>query len=315
MTRASRRSAAPRLSSLRLLCAALLCAVFGGGAVRAQSGGIETLTGEMLFASGTRVSISGFHRDKGTIYSGSDEVANPLGRSSTETRTTLSMDHGLSSRLTVTALVPYVWKSAESGGTTLRSAGVGDVAVLAKFLIAHDYWRRSGWHVAAAAGVEMPTGSTSESEGGTRLTPGMQPGSGSWDPFLSLTANLELDLWRFDAIALYKDNTEGAQDYEDGDDFAFDLIGSYRFLHQTYPGDSANAKLGLLYRHEGSASLDGMTVANSGSEVWFGRFGLTWHPTPAWDINFTFDLPLASDYDGTQLGTDYQVALAIGLRF
>ena len=173
----------------------------------------------------------------------------------------------------------------------------------------------AGVHVAGAVGVETPTGSTSESAGGVRLTPGMQPGSGSWDPFISLTANLELDLWRFDAIALYKENTEGSQDFEDGDDFAFDLVGSYRFLHDPYPGQSANAKLGVLYRHDGHSSLDGVSLPFTGSDVWFGRFGLTWHPSPAWDLNFTLDMPFASDFNGVQLGADYQVALAVGLRF
>ena len=94
-----------------------------------------------------------------------------------------------------------------------------------------------------------------------------------------------------------------------------DLIGSYCFWHESYPGDSANVKLGLLYRDEGRATWNGATVADSGSEVLFGRFGLTWHPTPAWDINFTFDMPISEDYNGTQLGTDYQLALAVGLRF
>ncbi len=301
----------PRTSSILLIVATVLAAP-----AAAQSGGIETLTGEMLFASGTRLSVSHSMQHKGSIYTGSDEVANPLGSSYTEHRTVFGFDYGVSSSFTLTALLPVISKSFEQDGMgNLNSAGIGDLAVLAKVLLHHNYWRRGGYHFAAAAGLEAPTGSTSTEDGGARLGPGMQSGSGSWDPFVSFSANLEADRWRFDAIAIYKENTEGAQDYEDGDDFAVDLVAAYRFLHAPYPGPSANVKLGLLYRHEGAAEQAGVTVLNSGNEQWLGRLAFAWHPQPAIDLSIAFDVPLAQDYDGTQLALDYRTSVAFGIRF
>lgn len=269
----------------------------------------------MLFSGGTRVSVTHLHREKSGLTSGSTSVADPLNRSSTLDRTTLSLDRGLSSRFTFTALLPFVQQTSEVGGVKTSSSGVGDAAILVKWLIANDYWPRSGWHLAMAAGVEVPTGETGIQEGAALLPVSMQPGSGSWDPFVSLSANLELNRWRFDTIALYKSNNSGAQQTEEGDVFAFDLVGAYRFLHDQYPGPSANVKLGLLYRDQAQSVFAGGPIVNSGSEVWLGRVALAWHPQPQWDLSLAVDVPISESYHGTQLALDYQVSLAVGIRF
>lgn len=297
-------------------CLFLLTAVLGTGPVlHAQSGGVETLTGEMLFTGGNRLTINQRRFERSGLMMGSTSIPDPAGTSRVEDRTTLSFDHGVNSRFTLTALMPYVQKTSESGGNKLSSDGIGDLAILAKFLLGHEYWSRSGWHVAMAAGVEAPTGVTDARDGGGLLSPGMQPGSGSWDPFLSLSANLELDRWRFDLITLYKDNREGDQQYEAGDQLAVDLVGAYRFLHAQYPGPSANVKLGLLYRDQGQATQFDAPVANSGHDRLLGKVALAWHPQPQWDLSLSVDVPLSESYDGIQLAYDYQVSLTVGMRF
>jgi len=301
----------------RLTCLAALCTLFGTAttSAHAQSGGVETLTGEMLFSGGNRLTINHRHFERSGLMMGSTSIADPADSSATEDRTTISFDHGLSSRLTFTALLPYVQKQSESGGIRRSAEGVGDLAILFKYLIAHDYWARSGWHLAAAAGFEAPTGETDVRDGGSLLSPGMQPGSGSWDPFVSLSANLELNRWRFDLITLYKDNREGDQQFESGDQVAVDLVGAYRFLHAQYPGPSANVKLGLLYRDQGQSTQFDLPVANSGYDRWLGKVALAWHPQPQWDISLSVDVPLSESYDGTQLAYDYAVSLTVGMRF
>lgn len=297
------------------IAVALLIGMAATNSIFAQSGGVETLTGEMLFSGGNRLTINHRHTERSGLMMGSTSIADPANTSFTEDRTTLSFDHGISPRLTLTALMPYVQKTRESGGTTLSSDGIGDLAILAKFLIAHDYWSRSGWHLAMAVGVEAPTGETDVVDGGGLLSPGMQPGSGSWDPFVSFSANLELNRWRFDLITLFKDNHEGDQQFEAGDQLAVDLVGAYRFLHEQYPGPSANVKLGLLYRDQGQATQFDAPVANSGHDRLLGRVALAWHPQPQWDLSLSVDVPLSESYDGVQLAYDYSVSLTMGMRF
>ncbi|MGB0951763.1 MAG: transporter [Planctomycetota bacterium] len=295
--------------------AMLLVGVGASSNAHAQSGGVETLTGEMLFSGGNRLTINHRHTERSGLMMGSTSIADPANTSMTEDRTTLSFDHGISPRLTLTALMPYVQKTRESSGTTLSSDGIGDLAILAKFLLGHEYWSRSGWHLAMAAGVEAPTGETDVMDGGSLLSPGMQPGSGSWDPFVSFSANLELDRWRFDLITLYKNNRKGDQQFEAGDQLAVDLVGAYRFQHEQYPGPSANVKLGLLYRDQSQASQFDAPIANSGYDRWLGRVALAWHPQPQWDLSLSVDVPLSESYDGIQLAYDYSVSLTVGMRF
>jgi len=300
---------------MRLLALLLFALALSPHALAAQTGGVETLTGEMLFAGGNRISFHQFHREGSGQQSGSQTLADPLGHRFQEDRSTLGFDHGLSSRFTLTALLPYVSKSHRVAGVTSAAEGVGDVALLVKWLPAFRYWQRGGWHLAVALGSELPTGATGERDHGAFLAPSLQPGSGSWDPFVSLAANLELDRWRFDLIGLYKDNGLGTQDWHQGDSLALDLLAAYRFLHRQYPGPSANAKLGLLYRNQGQASLAGLALPNSGSETWLGSFRLSWHPQPQWDLGLSVAVPLAATYDGTQTPMDFQVSLTAGLRF
>jgi hypothetical protein len=293
----------------------LLLGVAAATPAAAQEGGIEVFAAETLFATGTRVSVTHIEKRKGTLYDGGDAVSDPLGRVLDERKIVAAVDHGLRADLTLSALLPILEKELESSGGDLRSSGVGDFAVLAKYRLYKQDWRRGAFHVSGIGGVEVPTGSTSERDGGARLAPGLQPGLGAWNPFFGLSLNLNLDRFRFDALAFYKENTEGAQDFEKGDFLALEVDAAYRFYHAKYPGPSASAKVGLQWRHEGSAELDGASVVDSGSEELRLKTGLGWHPRPGIDISLSYALPIHEDYDGQQLGLDHRVSLGIGVRF
>ena len=286
-----------------------------GGPAFSQEGGIELLAAETLFDGGTRVSVSHIYKSKGTLFRGSDEVPDALDRVLEEHRVVAAVDHGLRPDLTISALLPFVTKKLESNAGDADSSGVGDMALLAKFRAYKRDWKRGAFHISTIAGIEAPTGETDEKEGGSRLPPQLQPGLGSWNPFFGLSTNLNLDRLRFDALAFYKVNTEGSQDFEKGDFFALEVDAAYRFLHTKYPGPTASAKLGLQWRHEDNAERNGSTVADSGSEELLLRPGLTWHPKPNIDISLAVDVPLYQDFDGEQLGLDYRTFLGIGMRF
>ena len=293
----------------------LLALLLLAAPVSAQAGGIEVFAAETLFASGTRVSISHIRERKGTLFDGTSELSDPLHRTFTERRLVAAIDHGLLPNLTLSALVPYVHKSLESSAGDLSGEGFGDVAVLAKWRVHKRDWRRGAFHVSVIGGLELPTGETGARDQGARLPVSLQPGSGSWDPFLALAVNLDLNRLRFDALAFHKLNTEGAQDYEDGDFTAFGVEGAYRFLHTKYPGPTASAKLGLQWRHEGKAVQNGSTVTGTGSDELIVRTGLSWHPAPEWDLSLSVQVPLYQDYEDLQLGFDYRTFLALGIRF
>jgi hypothetical protein len=281
----------------------------------AQEGGIEVFAAETIFDQGTRISVSHIYKERGSLFSGTEKVSDPLDQAFHEHRVVAAVDYGLRADLSVSALLPYVYKELEANTGDLDGSGFGDAAFLIKYRPYKRDWKRSAFHLAAIGGIETPTGSTSERDGGARLAPGLQPGLGAWNPFIGASANLDLSRWRFDAHAFYKENTEGAQDFERGDFFSFELDGAYRFLHTKYPGPTASGKVGLQWRSEDAATLNGVNVTNSGLQELRLRPGLSWHPRPSIDISFSVDVPLYQDYDGSQLGLDYRTFLAIGIRF
>jgi hypothetical protein len=282
---------------------------------RAQSGGIQTFAGETLFAQGTRVSLTSFLERKGTLRAGSGSLADPTHRRLTEQREVLGIDHGLLRNLTFTVLLPRVSRRMTSTGATQRSTGLGDVALMTKWRFMHQTRERGATHLSLVTGVEAPTGETRERDNGALLPPGLQPGSGSWNPFAAVVLTSSQGLWRFDASVFHQLKRTGSQHYNQGDVTVLEAAVAYRFLHQRYPGHAASARLGLQWRRKGRDRAAGGAVLASGSEELFLRSGIGWHPTPAWDVSFSYDVPLRQDVRAVQLATDSRLRLAVGLRF
>jgi hypothetical protein len=290
-----------------------------GGALGAQDGGIEIFAGETLFSHGTRVSVAHLFSQKSDLYAGSDTVADPTNAKQREHRMVLGYNYGWTPRVTVGALIPAVARRSEfidmGGPASLSSRGLGDVALFGKYrLFTRDAYRKS-FNISVIAGLETPTGATGERDGGQRLAASQQPGSGSWDPFFAIAATSSYGRWRIDGQIFYKANNQGSQDFEDSDLFAVGISAAYRYLHRPYPGASNAARIGLVWHELGSARQGGAQLANSGASRLILRTGLGFHPRPAIDISFNFDLPLYQNYDGAQLGLDYRTFLAFGYRF
>ncbi len=299
----------------------LLAALAFISPARAQEGGIETFAGETLFDQGTRVSISHIYKLEANVYRGSSHVRDPLDRRRDEHRTVVSVDHGVLPDLTVSLLIPVVYKEHRErppgGGSSRRqrSFGLGDLALIGKYRVYRRDWPRSALNVAVIGGLEMPTGATDERDDGARLAPSMQPGIGAWNPFAAASATLSIDRFRFDANVFYKLNTRGAQQFRAGGFFATEVDVAYRFLFTTYPGPTASARLGLQWRQEARDHQDGGTIDSSGGTELVLRPGLTWHPIPRMDVSLTVDVPVYRHLRGEQLGRDLRVFGGLGVRF
>ncbi len=308
-----------RRKSLAVLVA-LAITVARTDAMHGQEGGIEVFAAETLFGQGWRLSASHLYKRKGNVFRGDRHQNDPLDRLFEEQRFVAGVDYGVLPALTLSLLVPTVYKSQRqrvSGGgrERLESFGLGDVALLGKYRVFKRDWERGAFHLAVISGLEFPSGDTDADEDGVRLPPALQPGLGAWNPVTALAANLELDLFRFDGLFFYKINTEGAQDFEAGDFIVVEFDAHYRFLHTQYPGPTASAKLGVQWRHEMRDELDGHRVRNSGADVIALRPGVSWHPLPQIDISVTLDVPIYRYVRGEQLVLDVRTFFAVGLRF
>ncbi len=298
----------------RLPGAFLLGGILLLGGLSAQEGGIEIFAGETLFQEGTRVSLTEIYKRK-SLYDGSDQVRDPLNRTFEEWRTVVGVDYGVLPDVTVSALVPFVWRSQRQNGPDLSARGLGDVALLGKYRVYDKQWKGGGFNWAMVGGIEMPTGDTDATKNTMRLPPHVQVGTGAWNPFLASAVTYEQGRFRADGVLFYKFNQGGAQDLRKGDFLFLSGRVGYRFLHVKYPGPTLGASAGLIYRHEGKDRVSGQTQRNSGSDQLHLAVGLTGHPIPAVDLFLGAEVPLYQHFDGRQLGRDIALALKFGIRF
>jgi len=292
-----------------------LALTWSPGEALAQEGGIEVFAGETLFERGFRLSFTELYKPKRDLFSGSNEISDPDNQSLDEYRSVVGIDYGLDRNSTLTMLVPFVDRQSRSATGRFTATGLGDVALLAKHRLYHEEGHGSTFNWAAIGGLELPTGATDARDAGELLPPSVQLGKGSWNPFLASSVTAGFGRSRFDATVFYKLNTEGDQQYQDGDFFSASVSAGYRFLHYKYPGPTFGARLGLQWRHEGRAEQNGMSVTNSGADELLLTPGLSIHPIPRMDLNIGARVPVYQHYNGEQLGRDTELVFALGFRF
>jgi len=302
-----------------ILRVVLLAALALPAGAAAQDGGIEVLSGNTIFESGTRISLSHLYSSRDSLFRGSDEVPNEAGRSMREHRAVLGVNYGLLPELSLSLLLPYVSKESNGAAGRSNSQGLGDAALLGKYRFFSEYWTRSAFHVSAIGGVELPTGSSNERVGDEPLLFSMQPGSGSLDAIAGLGLTLSTGRYRFDTHVIYKANNEGDNDFSEGDFFTIGGSFAYRFYHARYPGPSASAKIGLSWRHEAPDERSGEALAGTGLEDLRIRAGLGYHPYPEIDLVALVEVPVYGDYkdspEEAQLALDVRTFFGFCIRF
>ena len=284
----------------------------------AQEGALDVLDGETLYDGGWLFSTGlELERQAGLLH-GNNSVSDPLDRERMDRSLTLSAHYGIRHDVQVSLLAPYVQRTLTlddpTGPDRLSSSGLGDVTAVAK-------WRFYRWdapgvalNVAAIGGLDVPTGATDERDHGAMLPPDLQPGSGSWDPFIGLAATHEPGRWRFNAFVLYRHNGQGARDFSFGDEFFAEISAGNRFWLEPYPGPFMRLDVMLRYRFAGRASDGGSLVHDSGGELMTIAANLAFRPQPPLDFQLAIEVPILQDVKGFQLEQDYTVFFAFGYR-
>ena len=312
LRRPATRPVRPLAAALTLV--ALVVGLAAPDPAAAQEGGLEVLEGETLYQEGWLITLSNSFKRSAHIYSGEKRESNRTDLERIDNRTTAGVSYGLRRDLTLTGLFPYVYRSVDSDVGDVASAGIGDLTLVGKWRLHRSTGERLSNNFAILAGLEFPTGSTSERDGGARLPVPLQPGSGSWDPFLGAAGTLERERWKLNAVAFYQWNTVGAQEYKFGDELVVDLSAGNRFWIERYPGPSMSASMGLRWLHTFRSYQDGDPVASTGADTVSLRFGAVFHPRPVWDLVATLEVPVYHRVNGTQLVENFSLFLGVGFR-
>jgi hypothetical protein len=150
----------------------------------------------------------------------------------------------------------------------------------------------------------------------------MQPGTGSWDPLLSLMYSTMMDQFLIQADATYQYTTKNRQDYEFGNSLAVNLTGRYAVVKEfsvvaglTYLRvGRATDKKGRYYNPVTNSSLMDDPANTGGDSVWFSP-GIQLFPVANLAIDAKIQLPVLENVNGIQLVSRYRILTGLSYRF
>lgn len=234
---------------------------------------------------------------------------------------TLGVAYGLTSKTTIGFTLPYVAREdirepphhdeLVDGDSTSRieplgdSSGAGDATLFVLRRIA--YRPESNTNLALLFGIKTPTGRTSErTPNGERFETELQPGSGSWDPFVGLAFSQWLGGLTFDTSGRYTVGTDGSQNTNLGDVFAYNAGLAYRLP------SSVNLVLELNGEWRDRLDVGNRTDRNSGGHYLYLSPGISFD-TQRWSLSASLGVPVIDDPNGDQDEREFR--LLVGFQW
>jgi len=219
--------------------------------------------------------------------------------------------YGASPRLTLFGVLPYVDKRLDTttGGVRIRrdAQGIGDALFFGRYTVIQVDKPGDTLRIAPFAGLKMPTGSHSQRDASGVVPRILQPGSGSWDPFVGVALTRQTLDWEFDAAAKYRLNTEAAG-FTFGDEARADASFQYRIFPRTLENTGVPAFVYIVLESNlvwnGKNRDMGVTDPDSGGLTWTLAPGLQ-YVTARFVLETAIQIPTVQNLNGTALESDW----------
>lgn len=245
------------------------------------------------------------------------------------TKYTLTVGYGFSPRVKAFVTIPYIKNTMDMAmkmGMMWKESPMkdveelGDVTVMGLYRVYTDHEVMPNNALTIGLGVKTPTGSNTEKTSSGKLVHAhMQPGTGSWDPLVSLVYTKMANPFLVQADATYQLATRNDEGYKFGDSLTANVSGKYAVSRMF------NVTGGLTYLHLNRASdRDGKYTnlkslmddpANTGGDsIWFSP-GVQFLPTRNSMIDLKVQIPLWEHVNGVQLVSSYRILLGISYNF
>jgi hypothetical protein len=258
-----------------------------------------------------------------TLMTGTQVLEDQIRQRTTQS-TILEINYGLSKRLTITGILPYIKQSrtiTSFDGNKINTStnGLGDALFLLKYSMLNPQ-KFTDWSILSGGGIKLPSGRTDyKSNDGFILVADMQPGSGSVDGILwfyiqknkFLLPNLSLLSVTTYRISGVNNSYNTSQSYQFGNEFQTNL-GLNLSLFAKIP---FNVFSFLRYRSQAIDLLDQNTYPGSGGKWVYLIPGINIDLSTACSFRVTADIPLYRNLNGTQLTTSYKFTSSILYRF
>lgn len=295
------------------------------------SQGISPL--ETLKGSGIRINERYTRLDK--VYAGTKKITlNPAPKEEFWTAE-LTGFYSLTGDMTVLGVIPF--RQTRLDGHIHRHAdgdievhsdmkgkedGLGDIALVGRYTFARKHTLDSTASAAALAGVKFPTGKTKgrTSDGAEFLDAHVQPGTGSYDYLIGVSANYSLQRFSIAANLLGTVTTWGKAgdiDHRFGNALNYDLTGRYR----VYPaaigpaGPQIFAAIGIIGELRDREKENGVKVRDSGGNTAYIAPGLQAVFAPHWVLELSYQQAVYHHLYGTQLGEGYKANAGVTYLF
>lgn len=208
-----------------------------------------------------------------------------------------------------------IHSSAREEGATGTSFGLGDVALLGRYLLTESHDIATTFLTSMQLGVRFPTGSsTAKNDQGEYLDVHLQPGTGAFNFLVGLSANYVKERIGLVANGLFSIPTEGTvgdQTYQFGNALNYDVSFRYRFT-PFESGVSLFGALGVVGEYREKEKQNGVELDDTG--------GHTIYLAPSIEVylqKFLFEVsfwqPIAHHLNGTQLGETFKTYAGISL--
>lgn len=250
-------------------------------------------------------------------------------------RYTLTSAYGITPSFSAFVSLPYVRNTMDmvtvtdmgslgmkvTGRETMTPVqGQGDVTLMGLYRFLNRREGQSSDSMSLGLGVKTPTGSaTRKSASGTLVHAHMQPGTGSWDPIISLLFTKGLYPFLLQANATYQLATRYQEGYNAGSSFMADCSGKYTV------SQLVSIAAGLTYFHLDQASDQDGKYTNpaslmddpentGGDSLWFSP-GIQVLPIKNASIDLKVQFPLWEHVNGVQLVSSYRVLAGFSYNF
>lgn len=204
----------------------------------------------------------------------------------------------LTKRVQLFAFIPYAYNSMNGTDQVVRAQGLGDLSLMANYVIFNNSMEKSDWKqtLIAGGGIKLPTGKFSLTDKGKIINRNFQMGTGSVDLNLNAVYTIRYKKVGLNIESGYKINTRNNSDYLFGNQFRFS---SQLFFWQTagpislLPHAGANYELAAMH-HDGDiiqVNTGGSAVlASAGLDIYVGRF----------TVGVNIQQPVAQHYNSDQ---------------
>ena len=225
--------------------------------------------------------------------------------------------YGITDTLSISLQVPYVERRSrevheeEFLGEKQNSTGLGDSILLGKYKF---YDKQFG--LAGIFGLKLPTGNTNErNKSGERFEPELQPGTGSLDYMVGISANKKINhLIILDGTALYHLKSEGSQDYEFGDIIRVTAGATIHVIDRNKK-PTLNLLSEVITQFANKDEQDGKTIRDSGGTTIFFAPGISSHVTEQLKTTLSVPVPIFQALGGEHQELDFNVLFSMSYSF